>query len=78
MSVTDRLLLPRYAVSARAVARAAMEGDRMFGTVEVTVEVLAELLERQVLPVTRRVRRTDGATGVCRAARSDDRPLRAG
>jgi hypothetical protein len=40
MSVTDRLLLPRYAVS----------GDPMFGTVEVTIEELAELLERQVPP----------------------------
>ncbi|WP_198602234.1 hypothetical protein [Rhodococcus opacus] len=34
----------------RAVARAAMEGDRPFGTVEVTIEELAELLERQVPP----------------------------
>ncbi len=40
MSVTDRLLLPRYAVS----------GDPMFGTVEVTIEQLAEVLERQVPP----------------------------
>jgi hypothetical protein len=40
MSVTGRLLLPRYAVS----------GDPMFGTVEVTIEELAELLERQVPP----------------------------
>ncbi|NHU49130.1 hypothetical protein R1X32_44880 [Rhodococcus opacus] len=40
MSVTDRLLLPRYAVS----------GDPMFGTVEVTIGELAELLERQVPP----------------------------
>jgi hypothetical protein len=38
MSVTDRLLLPRYVVS----------GDPMFGTVEVTIQVLAELLECQV------------------------------
>ncbi|WP_411741249.1 MULTISPECIES: hypothetical protein [Rhodococcus] len=34
----------------RAVAGAAMEGDPMFGTVEVTIEELAELLERQVPP----------------------------
>ncbi|MHA4855041.1 hypothetical protein L1080_036885 [Rhodococcus sp. MSC1_016] len=40
MSVTDRLLLPRCAVS----------GDPVFGTVEVTIEELAELLERQVPP----------------------------
>jgi hypothetical protein len=32
MRVSDRLLLPRYAVS----------GDPMFGTVEVTIEELAE------------------------------------
>lgn len=38
MSVTGRLLLPRYA----------FWGDPMFGTVEVTIEELAELLERQV------------------------------
>ncbi|AWK76695.1 hypothetical protein CBI38_33765 (plasmid) [Rhodococcus oxybenzonivorans] len=43
----------------RAVARAAMEGDRMFGAVEVTLEKLAELLERHILPVTRMLRRTD-------------------
>ncbi|QHE72859.1 hypothetical protein [Rhodococcus sp. WAY2] len=40
MSVTDRLLSPRHAVS----------GDPMFGTVEVTIEERAELLERQVPP----------------------------
>ncbi|MFF2110247.1 hypothetical protein [Rhodococcus koreensis] len=34
----------------RAVARAAREGDPLFGTVEVTIEELAELLERQVPP----------------------------
>ncbi|MFC9549731.1 hypothetical protein ACFTWF_02640 [Rhodococcus sp. NPDC056960] len=35
-----------------AVARAAMNGDPLFGTVELTIEELAELLEhiRQLLP----------------------------
>ena len=39
---TDRL--------GRSVARAAMEGDPLFGTVEVTIEELAELLERHTPP----------------------------
>ncbi|PQP22011.1 hypothetical protein C5613_25050 [Rhodococcus opacus] len=52
----------------RAAARAAMEGDRMFGAVEVTIEKLAELLERHILPVTRMLRRTDGASRVSSGA----------
>jgi len=75
--VTDRLLLPGMP-SRTGVAGAAMEGDRMFGTVEVTVEVLAELRERPVPPRDQDVRRTDGASRVCRAAPSDGRPLGAG
>ncbi|WP_159928039.1 hypothetical protein [Rhodococcus sp. WAY2] len=40
LSVTDRLLLPRHAVS----------GDPMFGTAGSTIVEPAELLERQVPP----------------------------
>jgi hypothetical protein len=68
MSVTDRLLLPRYEVL----------GVPMFGTVEVTSRCLLSCSNAKSLPLTRMLRRTEGASRVCRAARSDDRPLRAG
>ena len=48
--MTDPLYADLVERLGRAVARAAMEGDPMFGTVEVTIEELAELLERQVPP----------------------------
>lgn len=49
--MTDPLYADLIERLGRAVARAAMEGgDPMFGTVEVTIEELAELLERQVPP----------------------------
>lgn len=34
----------------RAVARVAMEGDPMFGTVEITIGEMTELLDRQISP----------------------------
>ncbi|MFC9840725.1 hypothetical protein ACFVKB_44270 [Rhodococcus sp. NPDC127530] len=48
--MTDPLYADLTERLGRAVARAAMEGDPLFGTVEVTIEELAELLERQVPP----------------------------
>lgn len=40
--LTDRL--------ARAIAQAAKDGDPLFGTVTLTINELAELLERQTAP----------------------------
>ena len=54
MSVTDRLLLPRYAVS----------GDPMPGAVEVTIESLLSCSNVKSLPVTRMLSRSDGASHV--------------
>lgn len=48
--MTDPLYADLAERLGRAVARAAMEGDPLFGTVEVTIDELAELLERQVPP----------------------------
>ncbi|MDF3312850.1 hypothetical protein P3H15_48865 [Rhodococcus sp. T2V] len=48
--MTDPLHVDLTERLGRAVARAAREGDPLFGTVEVTIEELTELLERQVPP----------------------------
>lgn len=44
--MTDQLHADLVERLGRAVARAAMDGDPLLGTVEVTIAELAELLER--------------------------------
>ncbi|MFC9766450.1 hypothetical protein [Rhodococcus jostii] len=48
--MTDQLHADLIERLGRAVARAAMDGDPLFGTVEVTIAELAELLERRTPP----------------------------
>ncbi|WP_009473242.1 hypothetical protein [Rhodococcus sp. JVH1] len=48
--MTDQLHADLIERLGRAVARAAMDGDPLFGTVEVTIAELAELLERRIPP----------------------------
>nr|GLK36296.1 hypothetical protein GCM10017611_31530 [Rhodococcus wratislaviensis] len=46
------------------LSRAAMGGDPLFGTVEVTIEELAELLNRHIPPSDQDAARAEGASRV--------------
>jgi len=48
--MTDQLHADLIERLGRAVARAAIDGDPLFGTVEVTIAELTELLERRIPP----------------------------